>query len=115
MEKQVRPWDAATGLPMDITMWLVLRRLLLGLGAVLLVGGWGLLRYADARQQAVANGGSDQLTLWTGEKQKVGSWLAAEELPGETLYRSGMIAMGAGAALVVFAFPRGSWQPHRGP
>ena len=89
-------------------MGFVFRRFVLGLGAVLLVVGWGVTRYADTQQAAVAQGKAAPLTVWTGEKTKVGTWVSKKKfLPGRTLYVGGMVGMAVGAALVVFASPRG--------
>ncbi|MHC4766098.1 MAG: hypothetical protein ACYTF2_13430 [Planctomycetota bacterium] len=94
----------------------ILRRALLGLGAVLLIAGWGCTRYADSQQQAVASGKSEPLGVWQGERVKTSTWVGQQEfVPGKTLYRAGILCMGLGAAVVVMAFPRGSWQAHAGP
>lgn len=92
------------------------RRLVLGLGLMLIVVGWGVTRYADARQEAIASGESASLQLWLGEPTKVKSWLGGDSfVPNRTLYTGGVIGMAAGACVIVLAFPRGSWQPSIGP
>jgi hypothetical protein len=94
----------------------ILRRALLGIGAALLVLGWGCTRYADSRQEAVASGKSELIGVWQGERVKASSLVGDEGvIPGRTLYRVGILCMGIGVAVVVMAFPRGSWQPHAGP
>ncbi len=88
----------------------VIRRLLLGLGLVLLVAGWGCTHYADAEMNAVS-GGNEAVTVWAGEKIKVSSWLSRDEyLSAKDLYRIGFLCMGIGTAVLVGSFPRGSWQ-----
>ncbi len=90
-----------------------LRRFVLGLGAVLIVLGWGATGYADARQEAVDGGKSEALTLWVGESTRAKSYVQGDSIvPTKTLYTGGLIGMAVGAALLVGAFPRGSWQPH---
>jgi hypothetical protein len=94
----------------------ILRRVVLGLGALLLVGGWGCTRYADSQLEAVASGKSEPIGVWEGEKVKASAWVGRQEfVPGKTLYRTGILCMGIGAVVVVTAFPRGSWHPHAGP
>ncbi len=90
------------------------RRFVLGLAALLLVGGWGATRYADAQLQA-ASGKKETVAAWTGEKIKASAWVTRNDvIPGKTLYVAGVIGMGVGAALVVIAFPRGAWVPQGG-
>ena len=97
-------------------MRFILRRIALGLGLMLIVLGWGCTHYADARQEAVATGKSEPLTLWQGESTKVKSYLSdGSFVANKTLYISGMIGMGLGVVVIVVAFPRGSWQPSSGP
>lgn len=89
------------------------RRVLLGMGAVLIIGGWGCTRYADSQLTAAASGRSESIGAWEGERVKASTWVKDESfIPGKTLYRFGILGMGIGAAVVVFGFPRGSWQPH---
>ncbi len=86
------------------------RRILLGLGLVLLVAGWGCTHYADAEMKAVS-GGNDAVSVWAGEKTRVSSWLnGGEYLSAKNLYRIGFLCMGIGTAVLVGIFPRGSWQ-----
>jgi hypothetical protein len=94
----------------------MLRRFALGVGALLLVGGWGCTRYADTQQAAVASGKPEPIGVWEGERMKASAWVGKEGfVPGKTLYRAGILCMGLGVAVVVFALPRGSWHPHAGP
>ena len=89
----------------------ILRRLLLAIAAVLLVGGWGFTRYADAQLKAVASGKSEPVAAWTGKKVKPSAWVAKEGfIPSRNLYQTGILIMGIGAAVIVVTFPRGSWQ-----
>ncbi|MHC4219606.1 MAG: hypothetical protein ACYSU7_14280 [Planctomycetota bacterium] len=94
----------------------ILRRVLLAVGAVLLVGGWGLTHYADAQLEAVASGKAEPIAVWDGERVKASAWVGKNEfLPSRNLYQTGILLMGIGAAVVIVSFPRGSWQPHGGP
>ncbi|MHC4416727.1 MAG: hypothetical protein ACYS0G_15770 [Planctomycetota bacterium] len=94
----------------------ILRRVLLGIGAALVVSGWGLTRYADGRFEAVASGKAEPIGVWDGERVKASAWVDRQDfVPGKTLYQTGILFMGIGAAVVVVAFPRGTWQPHPGP
>ena len=93
----------------------ILRRVLLGTGAVLLLSGWGLTRYADAQQRAVAPGKAEPIAIWDGERVKPSTWVGKNEFfPSRNLYQVGIIFMGIGVGVTVVAFPRGSWQPHAG-
>ena len=85
-----------------------MRRMMLGLGLVLLLGGWGCMRYADAEMMAVSSG-NEALTDWAGERTKVSSWLGRDEyLSARDLYRIGFLCMGIGTMVLVGTFPRGS-------
>ena len=93
-------------------MWFYVRRFVLGLAATLLVLGWGLTRYADAQLEAVSQGKSEAIAVWAGERMKPSQWTGnGDYIAGKTWYTYGIMFMSIGAALVVFAFPRGSWQP----
>lgn len=89
-------------------VWRVLlRRFALGLGAVLLVVGWGTTRYADAQQAAVASGKSEPITAWVGERTKSSTFARSDEfISGRTLYMAGIGAMALGAAFVIYTYPR---------
>jgi hypothetical protein len=94
----------------------ILRRALLGMGAVLLIGGWGCTRYADSQLEAVASGKAESVAIWDGERVKASTWVGKQDfIPGKNLYQTGILCMGIGAAVLVVGFPRGSWQPHAGP
>lgn len=91
-----------------------LRRIIFGLGLMLMVVGWGATQYADARQQAIAADGSEAMTLWEGESTKPRSWLSKESfMANKTLMSGGVLCMAVGVVVVVVSFPRGSW--HAGP
>jgi hypothetical protein len=93
----------------------LMRRLLLGVGAVLLIGGWGCTRYADSQLAAAASGKAEPIGAWEGERIKASTWVKDEKfIPGKTLYRFGILGMGLGAAIVIVGFPRGAWVP-QGP
>ncbi len=92
-------------------MHFYIRRTVLGLGAVLVVLGWGATRYADARQEAIDSGKSEALTLWVGESTRAKSFVDGDTVVAtKTLYTFGVVGMAVGAALIVVGFPRGSWQ-----
>jgi len=90
-----------------------MRRLMLGAGLAMLIGGWGCTHYADAEMQAVT-AGNDAVTLWAGEKTKVSAWVnrKGKRLSAKQLYQVGFGCMGIGTMLLVVTFPRGSWQGH---
>ena len=82
-------------------MGFLLRRALLALGAALLAIGWGLMRYADAQQRVIAEGKSEAISLWAGERTKVSTWVDGDgHVSGHTLSTGGIISMGIGAALL---------------
>ena len=67
------------------------KRLLLVLGILMAVSGWGTTRYAEARQQGLSDRTRDK--AWKGEGQFIsGAWL----------YTAGIVAMAVGAVVVVF-------------
>ncbi len=77
----------------------------------MIVGGWGATSYADARQQVADAGKPEPITLWVGEATRAKTFVKAESaIPSKTLYTGGVIGMALGAAILVIAFPRGSWQ-----
>ena len=91
------------------------RRLALGLGAALLIGGWGVIQYAHAQQQVLASGEAESVWWWLGERTRVSSWLGEGKfISGKTLFFLGAMGMGVGSGMLVVAFPRGSWQPMGG-
>ncbi len=87
----------------------LMRRVMLSAGAICLVGGWGLTRYVDIRQTAIADGGSDVASAWAGKRVKASS--LGEGLAGKTIYLLGVSGMAFGAMILIVAFPKGSWQP----
>ena len=48
----------------------------------------------------VADGSSDAISLWAGERTKVSTWLGNQYVSGHTLSICGIIGMAAGAAVV---------------
>ena len=64
------------------------RRLLIGVGAALLIGGWGTTRYAHEQQMSRRLDGNHRAALW-----------------GETrhIYGAGVLGMAVGAGLIGFA------------
>ncbi len=82
----------------------------------MLIGGWGCTRYADSQLEAVSSGKAESVGVWDGERVKASTWVSQKNfIPGKNLYQTGILCMGIGAAVVVMAFPRGSWQAHAGP
>lgn len=97
-------------------MGAILRRALLALGAALLAAGWGVLRYAEAQQRAVADGKSESLSLWVGERTKVSAWVEGNRyVAGKTLATGGIISMGIGAALVALTLAGNGNRFNAGP
>lgn len=76
-----------------------IRRIVLGLGAALLVGGWGTTRYADEQQQIVSvQSRSGKVDLWSEGR---GGLVASQ-----SIYAAGVLVMALGAGLIGFAIPR---------
>ena len=79
------------------------RRIVLGLGAALLVGGWGTTRYADEQQQTEPGIRNGKLALWVsgeafGRETRV--------IPSRVIYGTGIIGMAIGAGLIGFGILR---------
>lgn len=75
------------------------RRLMLGIGAALLVGGWGATRYVVQQQRTFPPVGGRR-TIGTYDPWHAG------ELYGQTIYIGGVIGMAVGAGLIGFAVLR---------
>lgn len=69
---------------------------MLGVGAALLVGGWGITRYADEQQSIYTGAGSyARLDGWDE---------GLESLPAsKTIYAAGVVTMAIGAGLIGFS------------
>ncbi len=67
------------------------KRVLLSLGILMVVSGWGTTRYAEARQEGLSDKTRDK--AWKGEGPFVS---------GKWIYTAGILAMAAGAVVVVF-------------
>ena len=78
-------------LPMEISMRLKLRRILVAIGLVLLIGGWGMTQYAGARQESMSQ--RNRAKAWMGE---------AGYVSGTRMYAGAILGMAVGAVLVVF-------------
>lgn len=80
-------------------MTIIRRRLMLGIGAALLVGGWGATRFAHEQQQSFSADGWRQ-HVWTTKThiRLVG--------PSQVIYGAGVISMALGAGLIGFAVLR---------
>lgn len=92
------------------------RRLILGLGAALLVGGWGTTRYADEQQQSIPTaeahlrGSAERIKLWS---EGYGGEVGEVDLPpSKTIYAAGVVSMAIGAGLIGFAIPRPGDRSH---
>ena len=105
------------------------RRILLGIGAALLVGGWGTTRYADEQQQAFPSG-RNRMLAWKGRPREApaGQPLTDEDFSSKwqkaqaeradpkptdwaipatrTIYASGVALMAIGAGVLAFAVPK---------
>ena len=78
------------------------------LGATLLATGWGMLQFADTRQKAIAEGSSDAISLWAGERTKVSTWLSEDKhMSGKMLALLGIVGMGSGAAIAALVLTAG--------
>ena len=85
-----------------------MRKAGLVLGAALLATGWGLLRFADAQQQAVAADSNPAISLWAGEHTKVSTFVEDHKhLSGRMLSLMGVIGMGGGAAIAALSLAAG--------
>ena len=83
-----------------------LRRLLLGLGAALAVGGWGLTQYAEEQQQSMPVP-AERTRMWVeGGKHIWPDQLAEFSGSSREIYGAGIISMAIGAGLVGIAGPR---------
>ncbi len=78
-----------------------IRRIGLGLGAALLVGGWGMMRYADEQQQT-ASVGKSRFTLW---RDGIGESLS----PSRHIYTAGVVLIALGAGTIGLSAP-GPWR-----
>ena len=79
-------------------MTMTLRRLMLGIGAALLVGGWGTTQFAHELLQTYE--GSARQIAW---RVKVYEGWGG---PGRVIYGVGVISMAVGAGLIGFAVLR---------
>ncbi len=78
-----------------------MRRLMLAIGAALLVGGWGTTRYADEQQQAAITGYRWEIRLWISGRSR-----SEQLIPSRVIYGAGVIGMAIGAGLIGFAVLR---------
>ena len=69
------------------------RRLMLAIGGLLLVGGWGVTRYADEQQQAINSGPRPVFNGWA--SARIGA-----------IYGTGVLSMTVGAGFIGFAVLR---------
>jgi hypothetical protein len=82
-------------------MKLITRRIILGIGAALLVGGWGLTRYAHEQQESVVDDARDII------------WVGGDNIfirGSRTYFGAGVASMAIGAGLIGFGVPKGSDQ-----
>ena len=82
------------------------RRILLGIiGAALVVGGWGLTRYADEQQQVVSPGETTndaRIKVWADGWY----WVRDSLLASRLIFGGGVLSMAIGAGLIGFALLR---------
>ncbi len=95
-------------------MRFIARRFVLGLGAALIAGGWGMTRFAAEQRQA---GGSSPASWWgapasprsdaesKGLAGKI-EWAAEGGLPSMWIFIWGVVCMAAGAGLLGGTIPR---------
>lgn len=104
-------------------MKFIVRRIVLGVGAALVLGGWGLTQFASEQHQAAS--GSKPAAWWgeialdrsgtpavtddesrhAGLQQKL-DWATTGGVPAKTLFLLGVVAMGLGGGLVGWTLPR---------
>ena len=83
----------------------VFRRLLLVVGLLLVVAGWGGTRYADGAMLAAS--GNDAATVWEGERTKSSTLARGKRLiAAKDLYKAGFLCIGIGTALVALTYKR---------
>ncbi len=83
-----------------MSVWI--RRTLIGVGAALLVGGWGLTRYAHAQQQ-IMGAGAARYRLWVGMDaggRNHEEWRLV--IGSRVYYGTGVMSMAVGAGLIGF-------------
>ena len=80
-----------------------LRRVALGLGAALLVGGWGLTRYAETQQQT-DQAGAPRRRIWVGT-------FDAKVPASRSYYAGGIAGMAIGAGLLGLGWLREEVKP----
>lgn len=73
------------------------RRIVLGLGAALLVGGWGVTQWANKQVQATPT--NFRLRTWIGESENITE-------STRTIFAEGIVGMGIGAGLLAFSLPK---------
>ena len=82
---------------------LLLRQTLVGIGAALLVGGWGMTKYADAQVAVVSSlGTAVHLNTWANGRV-ARNWIIS---PTRTTYKNGVLCMAFGAGLIGFGLSR---------
>lgn len=67
-----------------------LKRFMLAIGVVLILGGWGVSRYTDQRQESIKE--RDRTKAWDGN---------SGYMSGKTLYTGAILGMALGGILVV--------------
>ena len=82
------------------------RRLLIALGAVLLVGGWGVTQFIHEEQMAIPMRNEDSLPRL--KRWYTGTVTGPYKAPrGRVIYRAGVLGMALGAGLIGFGvFPK---------
>ena len=79
-----------------------IRRLLLTVGAVLLIGGWGMTRYAHEQRQSESEGLDSYFMWFYNPPGKAGS----SHVASKTIFGGGVVAIAAGAGMISFAMWR---------
>ena len=100
------------------------RRVIFGVGAALLVGGWGLTLYAHEQQQSIPVVRTDRIDAWISDRGKpwekyqvpadrVNAWKYGWYglLASKTIYAWGVVGMALGAGLIGFSVLRKSESP----
>lgn len=71
------------------------RRIVLGLGAALLVGGWGVMQFVKEKQQSTTTRADRREFVWHGGDDEI--------LSSRIMFTSSIVSMTIGAGLIAFS------------
>ena len=78
---------------------------MLAVGAVLLIAGWGITRYAHEQQQAVSTETDSRAIMWFNGDRNTRVLGARWQVAIREIYAAGVLGMAVGAGLIGFAIP----------